>query len=193
MAGEDGNVTETDRNDLEVPLISEHSSTNSYQNQEIALDHGETDHNSQSENGNETHSHQSVNVLIGRVLLFSVAFLYGTLNVSLRFVYELDGPPSASALSTSRGWLAVLCFLPLILGHGKGLRTQPGELGNNDGDLSQSDSRTSATLHTRNEEVFQFWRVASELAAWNFGAQGLLTLGLLSVESARASFLTQTR
>ena len=38
----------------------------------------------------------------------------------------------------------------------------------------------------------KLWLVATELAFWNFGAQGLLTLGLLSTESARASFLTQT-
>jgi hypothetical protein len=31
-----------------------------------------------------------------------------------------------------------------------------------------------------------------ELAVWNFGAQTLLNLGLLSTESTRASFLTQS-
>jgi drug/metabolite transporter (DMT)-like permease len=36
------------------------------------------------------------------------------------------------------------------------------------------------------------WKVAAELALWNFGAQGLVTLGLLSTPSARASFLMQT-
>jgi drug/metabolite transporter (DMT)-like permease len=36
------------------------------------------------------------------------------------------------------------------------------------------------------------WKVAAELALWNFGAQGLLNIGLLSTPSARASFLTQT-
>ena len=34
--------------------------------------------------------------------------------------------------------------------------------------------------------------MATELAFWNFCAQGLLNIGLLSTESARASFLTQT-
>jgi drug/metabolite transporter (DMT)-like permease len=37
-----------------------------------------------------------------------------------------------------------------------------------------------------------FWRIACELALWNFGAQGLVNVGLLWTESARASFLTQT-
>jgi drug/metabolite transporter (DMT)-like permease len=36
------------------------------------------------------------------------------------------------------------------------------------------------------------WKSAIELAFWNFGAQGLVTLGLLVSPAARASFLTQT-
>jgi drug/metabolite transporter (DMT)-like permease len=36
------------------------------------------------------------------------------------------------------------------------------------------------------------WKSALELAFWNFGAQGLVTLGLLVSPAARASFLTQT-
>ena len=50
----------------------------------------------------------------GYMLLVFVAILFGTLNVSLRGVYASTHPPSASALSTVRGWLAVLCFLPLL-------------------------------------------------------------------------------
>jgi drug/metabolite transporter (DMT)-like permease len=106
--------------------------------------------------------------LHGRFLLLVVAFLYGSLNVTLRLVYDLPGPPSASALSTSRGWLAAACFLPLLARH------RPGQIQNVEAPQAS------------------FWRVAAELALFNFGAQGLLTLGLLSTESARASFLTQT-
>lgn len=36
------------------------------------------------------------------------------------------------------------------------------------------------------------WVASGELALWNFGALALLNVGLLFVESARASFLTQT-
>jgi drug/metabolite transporter (DMT)-like permease len=36
-----------------------------------------------------------------------------------------------------------------------------------------------------------FWRFAFELALFNCGTQGLINLGLVTVESARAAFLTQ--
>ena len=50
-------------------------------------------------------------VLRGRSLLCLVALLYGTLNVSLRLVYQLPAPPTAAALSATRGILASLCFV----------------------------------------------------------------------------------
>eukprot|EP00977_Amphora_coffeiformis_P026105 scaffold24048_cov194-Amphora_coffeaeformis.AAC.16 len=49
------------------------------------------------------------------LLLWTVAVLYGTLNVTLRAVYALPGPPTASVLSTARGWMAVLCFGPFFV------------------------------------------------------------------------------
>ncbi|GAX27098.1 hypothetical protein FisN_13Lh358 [Fistulifera solaris] len=98
----------------------------------------------------------------GRGWLLGVAFLYGTLNVTLRSIYAQPHPPSAAALSTSRGWLAVLCFLPLLL---------------------RQKTKPSST-------IISF--PALELAVWNFGAQGLANIGLLTVPSARAAFLTQT-
>lgn len=106
--------------------------------------------------------------LFGRLLLVLVAILYGTLNVSLRLVYALPNPPSASVLSCARGWLGALCFLPLLKVHNK-----------------RQHNSTQA-------EPRPMWKVALELAVWNFGAQGLVNFGLLSVESARAAFLTQT-
>ncbi len=99
----------------------------------------------------------------GRGWLLSVAFLYGTLNVTLRSIYAQPHPPSAAALSTSRGWLAVLCFLPLL--------------------VRQKTNTTRTSFHHR---------PALELAVWNFGAQGLANIGLRTVPSARAAFLTQT-
>ena len=110
-----------------------------------------------------------VSILQGRFLLLVVAFLYGSLNVSLRLVYERPGPPSASALSSSRGWLAAACFIPLLMRH----------------------TPASVYADVTTAQV-SFWRVATELAIFNFGAQGLLTLGLLTTPSARASFFTQT-
>jgi drug/metabolite transporter (DMT)-like permease len=109
--------------------------------------------------------------LCGRILLILVAFLYGTLNVTLRLVYALPNPPSASALSCTRGWLAALCFLPVL----------------------QFQKHHTVIQSTDSEPQRRpLLIVGLELAGWNFGAQGLLALGLLSVESARASFFTQT-
>jgi drug/metabolite transporter (DMT)-like permease len=130
-----------------------------------------TNHHISMDEDDDSNSSQShlVSGLQGRLLLLLVAFLYGSLNVSLRLVYQRPGPPSASALSSSRGWLAAACFIPLILKH-------------NPAPIYSDVTTTQAS----------FWRVACELALFNFGAQGLLTLGLFSTPSARASFFTQT-
>ena len=109
-----------------------------------------------------------------RILLLIVALLYGTLNVSLRLVYNLPDPPEPSALSATRGWLATACFAPLLLA------SQKTSSGSSDDDATDEIGSDSG-----------FWKAAAELALWNFGAQGLLNLGLLSVASARAAFLTQ--
>eukprot|EP00429_Kryptoperidinium_foliaceum_P007645 CAMPEP_0176007916 /NCGR_PEP_ID=MMETSP0120_2-20121206/3479_1 /TAXON_ID=160619 /ORGANISM="Kryptoperidinium foliaceum, Strain CCMP 1326" /LENGTH=354 /DNA_ID=CAMNT_0017340691 /DNA_START=85 /DNA_END=1149 /DNA_ORIENTATION=- len=125
-------------------------------------------HLSMSEDEDEETS-RLAKVLQGRFLLLLVAFLYGSLNVTLRLVYDRPGPPSASALSSSRGWMAAACFVPLLMNH-----------------------KPTTIYHDATTTQSSFWRVAFELAFWNFGAQGLLALGLLSTESARASFFTQT-
>lgn len=110
----------------------------------------------------------------GRSWLFLVALLYGTLNVTLRGIYAQPHPPTAAALSTSRGWLAVLCFLPLLLHSSATTATSTSR--------SSSSSSSILVLHKQ----------AMELALWNFGAQGLANIGLWTVPSARAAFLTQT-
>eukprot|EP00980_Cylindrotheca_fusiformis_P024158 scaffold11571_cov122-Cylindrotheca_fusiformis.AAC.21 len=116
----------------------------------------------------------------GRGLLCLVALLYGTLNVSLRLVYQLDAPPSAAALSAARGWLASICFLPLFAFR----------------NFRKQDSRPEASNNTVSDTPKSSSRplllAGFELAVWNFLAQGLLNVGLLSTGSARASFLTQT-
>lgn len=103
--------------------------------------------------------------------LLMAAFLYGTLNVSLRLVYALPHPPGPSALSATRGWMATICFIPF---------------------LRNSSVNSSKAMIKGNSAHWPLWKAALELAIWNFGAQGLLSVGLLSTTSARASFLTQT-
>ncbi len=111
----------------------------------------------------------------GRLLLALVALLYGTLNVALRFVYDVpDVPPTAAALSATRGWLAFFCFLPpLIL------------------DRRQNQAEPSPSAKKDDGNAISLFRSGLELATWGFLAQGLLNVGLVSTGSARASFLTQ--
>jgi drug/metabolite transporter (DMT)-like permease len=175
----------------------------------------------------------NVRILMGRVLLLLVAFFYGTLSVTIRFVYQLPGPPSASALCTARGWLATLCFLPFLWmnkGHYKDQQSrpqQPRSSSNTDGEgesdnqwvedpgdpeitqtasqgghedttntssvsSSSSSSSSLSPVEQPSQKQPHLWWIALELAGWNFGAQGLVALGLVSTKSARASFLTQT-
>jgi drug/metabolite transporter (DMT)-like permease len=106
----------------------------------------------------------------GHVLLFLVAILYGSLNVTLRGIYSLPDPPSASVLSTVRGWMAVFCFVPFLM-----IRQQT----------------TANNNSTNNNNMTGLVQVAAELALWNFGAQALVNVGLLYIPSARAAFFTQ--
>jgi hypothetical protein len=99
--------------------------------------------------------------LQGRAILLLVAFLYGTLNVTLRGVYATEGPPVASVLSLVRQVLSVLAFLPLFaFSKGEDERVKDIESGykNNSGDEEV-------------EKVRPMWMAALELAFWNFGAQ----------------------
>jgi len=114
----------------------------------------------------------SASINRGRLLLVLVALLYGSLNVALRFVYDVPKvPPTAAALSATRGWLAFLCFLPPLF-------------------LDQKQSANGENSGTT--AVLPLFRSGLELAIWGFLAQGLLNVGLVSTGSARASFLTQT-
>jgi drug/metabolite transporter (DMT)-like permease len=128
------------------------------------------------------HNSAATAKLIGRILLLTTAFLYGTLNVTLRMVYALPDPPSASALSTARGWLAALCFIPFLLHRPKA----------NTNSIATPSSQVSAEPSSRSSSSSTLWCKSLELAVFNFLAQGLVNLGLLSVPSARAAFLTQT-
>jgi drug/metabolite transporter (DMT)-like permease len=144
----------------------------------------------------------------GRILLFVVAIIYGSLNVSLRMVYERAGPPTASVLSTTRGWLAVLCFLPLLRFSKKNRNDDDDDNNNNNENVDRtssssprnnnnnnnnnSSSNTKSTiLITEENRRYMFWRFALELAVFNFGTQGLQNLSLLTTESARVAFFVQ--
>jgi drug/metabolite transporter (DMT)-like permease len=131
------------------------------------------------------------NILKGRTLLCLVALLYGTLNVSLRLVYQLPDAPTAAALSATRGWLATMCFVPLILSTNNSNKNKEDAANANANTpvalVQQEDDDTTKSVYTTPLLV-----AGLELAVWNFLAQGLLNVGLLSTGSARASFLTQT-
>mmetsp|Transcript_61243 Transcript_61243/g.149919 ORF Transcript_61243/g.149919 Transcript_61243/m.149919 type:complete len:545 (-) Transcript_61243:102-1736(-) len=137
-------------------------------------------------------------VIRGRLLLVVVAVLYGTLNVSLRLVYqspgELVSPPTASELSTVRGWMAAFGFLPLLSLNGSGSSSRK----NNKEIVSASDENPCPTVISEDTSnsaaatTTDLLQVGLELAVWNFLSQGLLNVGLLTTSSARASFLTQT-
>ena len=108
-----------------------------------------------------------------RLTLTAVAFLYGTLNVCLRALYQdPKGGPVPSMLSFTRGILAALCFIPALA-------------------MSKSDAPPPPES-AKASEGKGFAIAALELASWNFGAQGLINMGLLVSPAARASFLMQT-
>lgn len=132
------------------------------------------------DNDSLTKDRKNETVFQGRSLLCLVALLYGTLNVSLRLVYQLPDPPSAAAISMTRGWLAVIAFLPLLL------------IPSQQNTTTKSSIARSGAESTGSFPVTPLLVAALELAIWNGLAQGLLNAGLLSTGSARASFLTQT-
>jgi len=120
----------------------------------------------------------------GRILLFIVSFLYGTLNVSFRLVYAQPDPPSASVLSTVRGWIATACFAPFLYPK---LRHHRNDYEDQRGRTATDEEVPESHHHRRYLAL-----VALELALLNFGAQALVNVGLLWIASARASFLTET-
>ena len=120
-------------------------------------------------------SSSSSSVAKGRWILVLVAVLYGSLSVSLRMVYARPGPPEASVLSATRGWMTVLCLLPVAVARRRGRTTAASPTAS----PTQRGSRASFTGY------------ALELAVYNAGTQGLLNTGLKTTESARSAFFTQ--
>jgi drug/metabolite transporter (DMT)-like permease len=109
----------------------------------------------------------------GRFLLLLVAFLYGSLSVALRAVYARPGPPEPSILSATRGWMSVLCLVPVVVMPAK------------------NKSSSSTTTTTASSSSLVFYLFALELAVFNVGTQGLLNVGLVTTASARSAFFTQ--
>jgi hypothetical protein len=105
-----------------------------------------------------TNSIASSKKLQGRAILLLVAFLYGTLNVTLRGVYATEGPPVASVLSLVRQVLSVVAFLPLFV-------ISKGDDESKDIESGYGNSGEEA------EKARPMWMAALELAFWNFGAQ----------------------
>eukprot|EP00584_Thalassiosira_punctigera_P027622 CAMPEP_0172576330 /NCGR_PEP_ID=MMETSP1067-20121228/137665_1 /TAXON_ID=265564 ORGANISM="Thalassiosira punctigera, Strain Tpunct2005C2" /NCGR_SAMPLE_ID=MMETSP1067 /ASSEMBLY_ACC=CAM_ASM_000444 /LENGTH=476 /DNA_ID=CAMNT_0013368995 /DNA_START=455 /DNA_END=1885 /DNA_ORIENTATION=- len=126
----------------------------------------------------------------GRAILLVVAFLYGTLNVTLRAVYATDGPPAASVLSLVRQMLSIASFVPIFMAAGAA-KEEEGRDDAESGKYREEESGEGQPL-TEERAVRPMWMSALELAFWNFGAQGLINAGLLFSPAARASFLTQT-
>lgn len=101
------------------------------------------------------------------LLLVVVAALYGSLGICIRALYALPGPPTPACLSLVRQALTVAVFVPL-------LRSSGG-----------TSVMSIGTLPTG------FWVIATELAFWDLGAQGLMNVGLLFTSATRASFFAQ--
>eukprot|EP00614_Pseudopedinella_elastica_P003529 CAMPEP_0172598710 /NCGR_PEP_ID=MMETSP1068-20121228/18777_1 /TAXON_ID=35684 /ORGANISM="Pseudopedinella elastica, Strain CCMP716" /LENGTH=407 /DNA_ID=CAMNT_0013398683 /DNA_START=137 /DNA_END=1361 /DNA_ORIENTATION=- len=113
----------------------------------------------------------------GRLILISVALLYGSLNTLLRALYLLPGGPVPSVLSMTRGFLAAMCFVPILALD----RAQTPAEGAQDSPSTKPAPQRGALV-----------KAGLELALWNAGAQGLINAGLLVSDAARASFLMQT-
>ncbi|KAL3816147.1 hypothetical protein ACHAXA_001634 [Cyclostephanos tholiformis] len=142
---------------------------------------------------------------MGRACLVLVSLLYGTLNVTLRGIYNTDGPPIASALSLVRQCLSLFAFLPIFFFASSSSSSSSSSLSSSPeeddteverpsmirGDVDDDDDGV-AVGEVAGEKVRPMWSSAMELAFWNFGAQGLVSAGLLVSPAARASFLTQT-
>ena len=106
---------------------------------------------------------------IGQITLLLVAFLYGTLNSTLRAIYAMDGKPVPSVLSFVRQLLSVVTFLPMILVARTKHSNTPIEKKEED-DVSLSLSKKDISSR-RGQMSHPVWRSALELAFWNFGAQ----------------------
>jgi len=112
------------------------------------------------------------------VLLF-VSFLFATLNVSLRSLYSMPHPLSPAQVNVVRGVFTVLFFLPFLAARSR----------RKGGTSPEEDAIIHTSTITNHRPL---WMAAAELAFWNAAGQVLTNYGLLTIPSARASFLGQT-
>ena len=167
-----------------------------------------------SSNSCSRHQQGNNTMLWGRITLFSLAFVYGSLNISMRLVYARPDPPTASASSAIQGWLTVLCFLPLLKWQQQQGSTasssSPAIDSNNKKEKQVSilsyhlpittttmEKNTSSSRNTVDRSKIErtqrnkLWRLALELAVFNFATQALINISLVLTPGARASFLVQ--
>mmetsp|Transcript_53760 Transcript_53760/g.152362 ORF Transcript_53760/g.152362 Transcript_53760/m.152362 type:complete len:311 (-) Transcript_53760:37-969(-) len=100
--------------------------------------------------------------------------MYGTLDICLRKLYSLEGPPTPSALLIVRQVLTVLTFAPMHV-------------------VSQSRRDAGAATATGITGALPegFWKASFELAFYIAVFQGLLTVGVSLTEASRAGFAGQ--
>ena len=163
----------------------------------IANDGGEGDSINVQLDDNKSSPTDNKSSSQGRAILLLVAFLYGTLNVTLRGVYATDGPPVPSVLSFVRQVLSLLAFVPILLASSSSSSSRSNLASTLSFEEEQISSMSligdNTEARTDGNIIRPMWKSALELAFWNFGAQGLVTLGLLVSPAARASFLTQSQ
>jgi drug/metabolite transporter (DMT)-like permease len=158
--------------------------------QESSLTNTNDDENDNDETKETANNANVINQ--SRLLLGFVALLYGTLNVSLRFVYDIPNciPPTAAALSASRGWIAFICFLPPLLLNNINMKKKKKKK-NMENKSTTEMEKIIDDSNSKSSSIKLLLQSGIELSIWNFLAQGLLNIGLLNTGSARASFLTQ--
>lgn len=145
----------------------------------IANDGGEGDSINVQLDDNKSSPTDNKSSSQGRAILLLVAFLYGTLNVTLRGVYATDGPPVPSVLSFVRQVLSLLAFVPILLASSSSSSSSRSKLAST---LSfEEEQISSMSLIGDNTEartdgniIRPMWKSALELAFWNFGHKVLL-------------------
>jgi drug/metabolite transporter (DMT)-like permease len=138
-----------------------------------------------------------------RAILIFVAFLYATFSISLRWVYSLPVAPGPSEWTSVRGWVSLVCFLPLLMRRRNRRRRRSQQQQYSSSPSPQPPPSVTESAGTRTRPTVgeattavvpspSVWMAAAELAVWNFLSQASYNIGLLTTPSARASFLSQT-
>lgn len=145
-------------------------------------------------------------LLIGRVMLFVVAFLWGTYSPALKYIYTIPGAPIPSVLIFTRASLTSL----LLLVTNSSFKNN-SESNNIDIDLEFDDNNVSRDSYDDNldsskkngGEMGIFGKFlnyspnslilcALEIGLWNFMGDACQSIGLGLTSATRSSFLIQT-